>query len=87
MSGDGLCRNGADGGSELARWARARGAHGIVFLVAATVPVMAFTLFFARYMPWMEAVKTAGQAVFNALHHSRYVAEKVQLTFPDSTSR
>ncbi len=53
----------------------------VAYLSASVMPVLAFTLLFAGHMPWMDAFRTAGQAVFNALQHSRFVAEKVQLTF------
>lgn len=51
------------------------------FVVGLVTPVALFAFYFMRFMPGWTALKTAGQAVYNAVAQSRYVAEKVQLAF------
>ncbi|MBS0631296.1 MAG: hypothetical protein JSS11_05240 [Verrucomicrobia bacterium] len=60
---------------------RPRWREAACFLVALVAPVVGFTVWFMRFMPGWTALKTAGQAVYNAVVQSRYVGEKVQLTF------
>jgi hypothetical protein len=61
---------------------RAFGGRSLVcFFAAVAVPTLFFTVFFARHLPWLDAFKTADQAVFNVLRDTRYTTDKCQLTF------